>query len=114
MVKQNTVETSTYCSELVALRLSVEIIKALKYKLWMFGIDIMENETKKFSNNNSVVINTSNPESTLMKKHHSININYIKEDVAAGVALMYTVDTGSHLADLFTKLLSKDKRKDIV
>ena len=112
--RQNTVETSTYGSELVALRISVEIIKALKYKLWMFGIDIMENETKIFCDNNSVVINTSNPESTLKKKHHSINFNYVRESVAAGVALIYKVSTGSNLADLFTKLLSKDKRKDIV
>ena len=112
--RRNTVETSTYGSELVALRISVEIIKALKYKLWMFGIDIMENETKIFCDNNSVVINTSNPESTLKKKHHSINFNYVRESVAAGVALIYKVSTGSNLADLFTKLLSKDKRKDIV
>ena len=63
--RQNTVETSTYGSELVALRISVKMIKALKYKLWMFGIDVMENETKIFCDNNSVVIYTSNPESTL-------------------------------------------------
>ena len=98
----------------MALRISVEMIKALKYKLWMFGIDIMEDETKIFCDNNSVVINTSNPESTLKKKHHSINFNYVRESVAAGVALIYKVSTGSNLADLFTKLLSKDKRKDIV
>ena len=80
----------------------------------MFGIDIMENETKIFSNNNSKVINTSGPESTLKKKHYSINFNYIREAVATGVALIHMVSTGSNLADLFTKLLSKDKRKNIV
>ena len=46
--RQNTVKTSTYGSEMVAMRLAVEIIKALKYKLWMFGIEIMEDETKIF------------------------------------------------------------------
>ena len=112
--RQNTVATSTYDSELVAMRISVKIIKALKYKLWMFGIDVIETETQIFCNNNSVVINTSNPELILKKKHHSINFNYVRESITAGVALIYKVDTGSNLADLFTKLLCKDKRKDIV
>ena len=43
--RQNTVKTSTYGSELVAMRLAVEMIKALKYKLRMFGIEILEDET---------------------------------------------------------------------
>ena len=80
----------------------------------MFGIGIMENKTKIFSDNNSVVINTSNPQSTLKKKHHSISFNCVREVVVAGVASIYKVDTGSNLADLFTKLLSRDKRKNIV
>ena len=80
----------------------------------MFGINVMENETKIFCDNNSVVIYTSNPESTLKEKHHSINFNYVRESVAAGVAPIYKVDTGSNLVDLFIKLLGKDKRKDIV
>ena len=112
--RQNTVETSTYGSELVAMRQAVDMIKALKYKLWMFGIGIMENETKIFGDNNTVIINTSVPESTLKKKHHSLNYNYVREAVAAGVTLIFKVDTGSNLADLFTKLLDKVKRKEIV
>ena len=112
--RQNTVETSTYGSELVAMRQAVEMIKALKYKLWMFGIEILEDETKIFGDNNSVIINTSVPESTLKKKHHSINYNFVREAVAAGLALIYKVDTGSNLADLFTKILDRETRKDIV
>ena len=112
--RQNTCETSTYGSELVAMRQAVEMIKALKYKLWMFGIEIMENETKVFGDNNSVIINTSVPESTLKKKHHSINFNFVREAVAAGLVLIFKVDTGSNLADLFTKLVNKETRKNIV
>ena len=59
---------------MVAMRLAVEMVKALKYKLWMFGIKIMEDETKIFGDNNAVIINTSVPESTLKKEHHSIII----------------------------------------
>ena len=32
--RQNTVETSTYGSEIVAMRLAVEMIKVLKYELY--------------------------------------------------------------------------------
>ena len=99
--RQNTVETSTYGSELVVMmRLSVEMIKALTYKLWIFGIEILDNETKIFEHNNSVISNVSAPESTLKKKHHSINYNVIREVVAAGLVLIYKIDTGSNLADL--------------
>ena len=112
--RQNTVETSTYGSELVAMRLAVDMVKALKYKLWMFGIEIMEDETKIYGDNNAVILNTSVPESKLKKKHHSINYNYVREAVASGIALIFKVNTGSNLADLFTKLLDKVKRKEIV
>ena len=59
--RQNTVETSTYGSELVAMRLAVEMIMALKCKLRMFGIEILKNETKIFGDNNAVIINISVP-----------------------------------------------------
>ena len=79
---------------MVAMHPAVEMIKALKYKLWMFGIEIMEDETKIFGDNNAVIINTSVPESTLNKKHHSINYNYVRESIAAGIVLIFKVDTG--------------------
>ena len=107
--RQNTVETSKYSSEIVAMRLAVEMIKALKYKLWMFGIKIMEDETKIFGDNNAVIINTSVPESTLKKKHHSINNNYVRDSIAAGIVLIFKFGTGSNIADLFTKLVNRVK-----
>ena len=97
-----------------AMRLSVEMIKSLKYKLWIFGIEIMEDETKIFGENNAVIINTSVPESTLKKKHQLINYNYVRESIAAGIFLILKVDTGSNLADLFTKLVDRVKKKEII
>ncbi len=38
--RQNTVETSTFGSEFVTMRIAVELIEALRYKLRMFGIPI--------------------------------------------------------------------------
>jgi len=38
--RQSTVETSTYGSEIIAMRTAVEMVEALRYKLRMFGIPI--------------------------------------------------------------------------
>ena len=111
--RQNTVETLTFGSEFVAMRQAFEMIKSLNYKLRMFSIPICDN-AKVFGDNNSVILNCSVPESTLKKKHHSINYNYVRECVAAGIGLVFKVDTGENLVDLFTKVLDKVKRKKFV
>ena len=74
----------------------------------------MEDETKIFGDNNAVIIDNSVPESTLKKKHHSINYNYVRESIAAGIILIFKVDMGSNLADLFTKWVDRVKRKEII
>ena len=74
----------------------------------------MEYETKIFGDNNAVIINTSVPESTLKKKHHSINYNYVRESIAAGIILIFKVDMGSNLEDLFTKLVDIVRRAYII
>lgn len=64
--QQNTIETSTFGSEFIAAKISVELIEALRYKLRMFGIPI-DGPANLYCDNNSVVINSSYPESTLKK-----------------------------------------------
>ena len=112
--KQNTVETSTFGSEFIAIKQAFEMVKSLKYKLRMFGIPLIENETKVLGDNKAVILNASVPESTLRKKHHSVNYHFVRECVAARVGLVMKVDTGENLADLFTKLLDSTKRKTLL
>ena len=69
--RQNTVETSRFGSEFIAMRMAVELIEALRYKLRMFGIPV-EGPTNVFSDNEAVFKNTTIPESTLKKKHNNI------------------------------------------
>jgi hypothetical protein len=69
--KQNTVETSTFGSEFKAMKTAVELIEALHYKLWMFGIPLT-GPTNVYCDNDAVVNNTTRPESTLKKKHNAI------------------------------------------
>ena len=82
--QQKTVETSTFGSEFVAMRISVELVEALcYYKLRMFGTPI-EGPTNVFCDNEAVTKNTIFPESTLKKKHNSIAYHCSREAVAAG------------------------------
>jgi hypothetical protein len=61
---QNTVETSSFGSEFVTLRIAVELIESIRYKLRMFGIPI-QGAANVYCDNASVVVNSQMPESTL-------------------------------------------------
>ena len=102
--RQNTVETSTFGSEFVAMRIAVELIEALRYKLRMFGIPI-EGPTNVFCDNEAVTKNVTIPESTLKKKHNSIAYHRTREAVAAETIRVTKEDGTTNLADVLTKLL---------
>jgi len=69
--RQTTVETSTYGSELVAARISVDTIIEFRYKLRMLGVPINE-PAMMLGNNMSIVLNTTLPSSMLKKKNNAI------------------------------------------
>ena len=106
----NTVETSTFGSEFIAMRTVVEHIEALRYKLHIFGIPI-EGPTNMFCDNEAVFKNTTIPESTLKKKHNSICYHHCRESVAAWVMRVAKEGMLSNLADLFTKPLMQSVRE---
>ena len=80
---QNSVETSAFGSEFMALKTGVELIKGLRYKLRMMGVPL-EGPTNVRADNMSVVMNTTRPESTLKKKSNSIAFHFVRENVANG------------------------------
>jgi hypothetical protein len=69
--KQNTIESSNFGSEFVALKTAMEKLRGMRYKLRMMGF-LIEGPTYPFGDNMSVVKNTSAPESVLRKKCNSI------------------------------------------
>ena len=80
----------------------------------MFGVPI-EGPANVFCDNNGVVKNTTIPESMLAKlKHNAINYHLIREAVAAKVLLVGKEDGMTNLADLFTKVLTADRRRALV
>lgn len=114
--RQNTVETSTFGSEFIAMRTAKELIVALRYKLRMFGVPIKgpfgedDGPAIVHCDNAGVVANTTVPTSTLTKKHNSINYHACREAVSAGIMLVSKENTEFNLADLFTKILGANKR----
>ena len=107
---QATVEVSTFGAEFCTMRIAVEMIEALRYKLRMFGVPI-DGPTNIFCDNEAVTKNTQIPESTLKKKHHSIAYHRCREAVAAGTVQIAKQGTEKNLADLFTKTLTSMRRR---
>ena len=62
----------------------------------------------------SVITNTSKPESTLCKKSNSICYHFVREAVAAGECLVRHISTHCNVADLLTKVLTGKKRREFV
>ena len=111
--KQNTVESSTFGSEFIALKHATEIIKGLRYKLKMLGVPI-DGPTRMLCDSQSVVMNSSFPESVLKKKHCSIAYHIVRETMAANIIHIYWEKSKSNLADLFTKVLSPETRNRLL
>ena len=110
---QNTVETSSFGSEFVAMRIAKELIVGMRYKLRMFGVPIV-GAANVLCDNRGVVKNTSVPSSVLNKKHNAINYHAVREAAAAGIIRVGKEDTETNLADLFTKLLPRSRRNDLI
>ena len=107
--RQNTVETSIFGSEFIAMKTAVEHVEALRYKLRMFGIP-MEGPTNVFCDSEEVFKNTSIPDSTLKKKHRNICYHWAREVVATRTMQVAKEGTATNLADLFTKPLTDSRR----
>ena len=107
--RQNTCESSSYGSELVAMRIARDLVSAMRIKLKCFGIPIA-GPTSMFCDNMAVVKNTSIPESVLAKKHNAINYHIIREAVAAGIIRIGKEDTETNIADAFTKLMNFSRK----
>ncbi len=75
-------ELSTFGSEFVAMKTAIEMIEGLRYKLRMMGVAI-QGPMSIFCDNNSVMKNAVNPESTLKKRHNAIAYHRVQESIAA-------------------------------
>ena len=112
--KQNSVETSSFGSEFCAMKQCCEYIKGLTYKLRMMGIPC-EGPAYIVADNQSVLANTTIPDSALKKKSQSIAYHMVREGVARNEWRTAYISTNSNEADLLTKQLpSGEKRRRFV
>jgi hypothetical protein len=100
--KQGSIETSSYGSELAAMKTAIELVEGLRYKLMMMGVKL-DGPTHVLADNMSVVHNVSNPSSQLKKKSNSVAFHYCRERVTMGVCAVTYVKTSENLADMLTK-----------
>ena len=111
--RQNSVEASMFGSDFTAMNNAVEIIEALRYKLRMFGF-LINVSTNIFCDNGVVCVNMTRPESTMSKKHHSIDYHCAQEAVAKGTVIVSKEHKLTNLEDLFTKTMAETNRKGIL
>ena len=109
--KQSSIESSSFGSEFTAMKQCCEYIRGLRYKLRMLGIPC-EGPAYIEWDNQSVLANTTVPDSMLKKKSQSIAYHFIREGVARDEWRTAYVNTNENEADLLTKvLLYGEKRK---
>ena len=110
--KQTSTESSSFGSEFIAMKQCCENLKNLRYKLRMMGIPC-EQPIFIYGDNQSVLANTTIPDSTLNIKLQSIVYHFVREGVVRDE--WRTIYVNMHEADLLMKLLpNEDKRKALM
>jgi len=102
--RQNTVETATYGSEFVAAKAATEQIMDLRYSLRMLGVPI-DGPTWMFGDNQSVVLSSTIPQSSLSKRHNALAYHRVREAVAYGIINFHHMSGKQNPSDVLTKFL---------
>ena len=76
----------------------------------MFGVPLV-GPAEVFCDNNSLVLNTTNVESKLNKKHNSLAYHEIRWAVTECILRVAWIDGGENLADALTKILSREVKE---
>jgi hypothetical protein len=111
--RQLTIETSVFGAEFVAMKVGMETLRGICYKLCMMGVPLT-GPSYIYGDNMSVIHNTQRPESTLKKKSNSICYHAIREVVAMGECLTGHVSTHKNPADLCTKVVPGEMKRDFM
>ena len=111
--KQNTVETATYGSEFNAACMATEQSMGICYKLRDFGAPI-DGPTWMFGDNESVIKNSTIPQSVLKKHHNALSYHHICEACAAGIMKFIHIPGTENVADVLTKFLPWSSLKELV
>ena len=112
--KQVSVESSSFGSEFTAMKQCTEYVRVLRYKLRMMEIPVKD-PAYIHGDNQSVLANTTIPNSTLKKKSQSIAYHFVREGVARDEWRTAYINMHKNPADLLTKPLpAGEKRHNFV
>jgi len=106
--RQNTIETSTYGSELVSCRTAVELLIEMRYCVRMLGVPLLY-ESWLYGDNQAVILNCSRLESIIKKKHHSCAYHFIRETSSIGWLFLVKQSALKSKSDILTKALNPSK-----
>ena len=99
--KQNTVETSTFGSEFVAARTATEQIMDLRLTLRYMGVPV--GRSIMFGDNESVIKNSTLPNSRLMKRHMALSYHRVREAIVAKILSFHHIPGKENPADILSK-----------
>ena len=106
--QQARIETSVFGAEFVAMKIGMEYLRRLCYKLRMMGVGI-SGPSYIYGDNMLVIHNTQRQESMLKKKSNSICYHDIRESVAMGESITGHIGTNENVGNLATKVLHGQK-----
>ena len=107
------IETSVFGAEFIAMKIGMESLRRLRYKLRMMGVGI-SGPSYIYGDSMSVIHNTQRPESMLKKKSNSICYHAISKSVAMGESLTAHIGTNENVGDLAMEVLYGQKRRYMV
>ncbi len=87
------------------MRIPIENLLGLRYKLSMTGMNVEKCSTL-LGHNNSVNVNTQLPASSIKKKHNSVAFHKAREAVAVGYVRPGHIDSTENSSNVLTKAMS--------
>jgi hypothetical protein len=102
--RQSSVQSSTYVTEFVAARLAVKEILSHRYFLRSLGV-LVSRASRLFGDNMNVLLNITEPDSHLKKKHLCITYHILHEGIASHVIEAFYVPSAQNYSDFLTKSL---------
>ena len=97
----------------MALRIARNIIVELRIELKYIRVPL-KGPTDVYCDNQGVAKNTSVTESTLNKKHNSINYHVVRKAASAGILRVGKEDTATNLADPLAKLMTYSQNNELL
>ena len=105
--RQTTVQTSTFGAKVIALKKSAEESIMLRYHLISMGIKVYK-PTPIFVESISVVLNATNPGSTVNNKTVVLSYRFVRGHVANNVVEVRKIHTSENISYSFTKPLTSN------